>query len=139
MMTGTHCRFDGEVALVTGGARNIGLAVAMAFAAEGASVAIADICEDLETVPYKMSSKLDLKKAEEELSRMNKGMALGLVCDVRQERQVEALVRKTIERFGRLDILVNNAGVVSFSPLERLSEKAWNEILDICLNGYGRR
>ena len=130
----TKGAFKGKCALITGGARNIGLEIAKALASGGASVAIADICDDLKTIPYGLSSAEDLDQAIKEISVFDP-KALGLTCDVRSENQVEALIEKVIETFGRLDILVNNAGVSSLFPIEKLSEEAWDEVLDVCLKG----
>jgi NAD(P)-dependent dehydrogenase (short-subunit alcohol dehydrogenase family) len=124
----------GKGAMITGGARSIGLAIAKALASRGASVAIADICHDLETIPYRLSSTSDLNRAVEEISALGT-TALGLTCDVRSEDQVQATVQRVIEEFGHLDILINNAGVVSLYPIARLSEDAWNEVVDVCLKG----
>ena len=125
---------EGMCALVTGGARNIGFEIAKALASRGASVAVADICDDLKTIPYRLSSADDLDLALKELSALGP-KALGLTCDVRIESPVKALMNKVIVSFGKLDILVNNAGVNSLYPVERLSEEAWNEVLDVCLKG----
>ena len=134
MESGTGQAFKGRSALITGGARNIGLEIAKTLASRGASVAIADICKDLKTIPYRLSSRSDLNRAVEEISAFGK-MALGLTCDVRIESQVQAAVIRVIEEFGQLDILVNNAGVNSLFPIEKLSKDAWDEVLDVCLKG----
>ena len=126
--------FKDKTALITGGARNIGLTVARDLAAKGVSVAIADICRDLETVPYPLSSNNDLEKSVAELSSFGV-KAIGLTCDVRDENQVKETVERTIDEFGRLDILVNNAGVISLFCIGDLTENAWNEVLDVCLKG----
>lgn len=134
MANGINQQFKGRSALITGGARNIGLAIAKELASRGASVAIADICNDLKTIPYKLSSSKDLDEGVEELSAFG-GKTLGLVCDVRTESQVKTTTERVIEEFGHLDILVNNAGVVSLFPISQLSENAWNEVVDVCLKG----
>ena len=126
--------FKDKTALITGGARNIGLTVARDLAAKGVSVAIADICRDLETVPYPLSSSNDLEKSVAELSSFGV-KAIGLTCDVRDENQVRETVERTVDEFGRLDILVNNAGVISLFCIGDLTENAWNEVLDVCLKG----
>ncbi|NQU64134.1 MAG: mycofactocin-coupled SDR family oxidoreductase [SAR324 cluster bacterium] len=126
--------FKDKTVLITGGARNIGLAIAKDLATRGASVAIADICRDLETVPYRLSSSDDLEKSVAELT--SSGVkAIGLTCDVRDENQVRSAVAQVIKAFGHLDILVNNAGVISLFPISELTASAWNEVLDVCLKG----
>jgi NAD(P)-dependent dehydrogenase (short-subunit alcohol dehydrogenase family) len=126
--------FAGKSALITGGARNIGFAIAKELALRGASVALADICQDLSTIPYPLSSRESLEKATDHLSSLG-AKALGLVCDVRDERQVEGAVRRVLEEWGSIDVLVNNAGVISLYPIFELSQEAWNEVLDVCLKG----
>lgn len=126
--------FHSKVALITGGARNIGFEIAREFASRGASIAIADICRNLDTIPYDMSSSHDLNQALAKLEHLG-GEVMGLKCDVRNEHQVKSTIQKVVKSFGHLDILVNNAGVISLSTIETLSEEAWNEVLDICLKG----
>ena len=112
----------GRTALVTGGARNIGLAVAKALASDGADVAVVDICRDLETIPYSMSDRRTLEKAVSEIS--NHGVrSLGLTCDVRAEDQVKTSIERVIREFGQLDILVSNAATGGFRPLLNSTEK----------------
>jgi len=126
--------FSGKCALITGGARNIGLAIAKALARKGASVAIVDICRDLKTIPYALATTADLNKATQEISSLGV-KALGLPCDIRKEGQVRLAFDTVFKEFGRLDFLINNAGVASLYPITRLTEKAWNEVLDVCLKG----
>lgn len=126
--------FSGKCALITGGARNIGLAIAKALAQQGASVAIADICRDLKTIPYALATPADLEKATQEISELGV-RAMGVSCDIRKESQVRVAVEKVVKEFGRLDFLINNAGVASLYPITRLTAKAWNEVLDVCLKG----
>jgi NAD(P)-dependent dehydrogenase (short-subunit alcohol dehydrogenase family) len=126
--------FAGKSALITGGARNIGLAIARELAVQGASVAIADIGHDLPTIPYPLSAVESIERAEKELTTLG-ARALGLVCDVRDETQVREMVRHVVEQWGSIDILVNNAGVISLYPIRELSENAWDEVLDVCLKG----
>ena len=133
-MTSVNQEFSGKTALITGGARNIGLAVARVLAARGASVAIADICRDLETVPYSLCTAEDLDNSVAELTSTGAN-AIGLTCDVRNEDDVRQTVQQVIEEFGKVDILVNNAGVVSLYSIGEISETAWNEVLDVCLKG----
>ena len=90
--------FTGKVALVTGAASGLGFATAKAFAESGASVALADVNEK------------DVQAAAKELA--DKGFkALPIRCDVSKDDEVEAMVKQTFARFGRLDIAFNNAGI----------------------------
>jgi len=90
--------FRGQVALVTGASSGMGLATARAFAAQGASVALADINEGA------------LRAANDELTSAGQ-QALAVVCDVSDEDQVAALVDHTVATYGRLDMAFNNAGI----------------------------
>ncbi len=133
-MDQTGGELSGRVALITGGARNIGLSVARELGARGAKIAIADICRDLETIPYPMSHKEDLDCSVDELREAGI-TAEGFVCDVRDEARVSATISEIERLHGRLDILVNNAGVISLFPITELTETAWNEVMDVCLKG----
>jgi NAD(P)-dependent dehydrogenase (short-subunit alcohol dehydrogenase family) len=90
--------FEGKIALITGAASGIGLATAKAFAASGACVAMVDWNEEA------------VHSAAEELTAQGHN-ALAIVCDVSDDAQVEAMVKKTVATFGRLDAAYNNAGV----------------------------
>src|SRR2546426_7023493 len=90
--------FAGKVAFVTGAANGIGRATALAFAREGASVAVADISEQGNHETMRLIEKLG-------------ALALAVRCDVSQTDQVEAALDKAIAAFGRLDFAFNNAGV----------------------------
>src|SRR3989304_1730262 len=94
----------GKVALVTGGGRGIGQAIATAFAQQGARVAIASRRQD------------QLAAAARELEGLG-AEALALPMDVTERPQVEAAIAEIARRWGRLDILVNNAGVSGMTPL----------------------
>lgn len=89
---------EGKVALVTGAAQGIGFAAARAYAEAGASVALADLSEEL------------LNKATEQLKSEGYDV-ITIVCNVSDDAQVEAMVNKTVETFGRLDAAFNNAGI----------------------------
>jgi meso-butanediol dehydrogenase / (S,S)-butanediol dehydrogenase / diacetyl reductase len=109
-----------KVAVVTGGARGIGLAIARWFLAHGYQVAIWDIDEKT------------LKTAR---AGLNSEDVLALTCDISSPKQVQSAVRKVTKRFGRIDTLVNNAGVAIFKPLLDISWKDWRSIMDVNLDG----
>ncbi|CAB5110120.1 Oxidoreductase, short-chain dehydrogenase/reductase family [Olavius algarvensis associated proteobacterium Delta 3] len=127
-------KLDGKVAVVTGGARGNGLAAAKLMAAEGADIVIADICENMKTIPYDLSTADTMEKAVAEIEAMDR-RALGIKCDVRKAADVEAMVNKVIETFGKIDILVNNAGNSSMVAIAEMEEEVWDEVLDTHLKG----
>ena len=90
--------FTGQVALVTGAAKGMGLATARMFAKSGASVVLADIDGDLAAA------------AAEQIAREG-GTAIGIACDVAEEAQVAAMVDRAVDKYGRLDMAFNNAGI----------------------------
>lgn len=119
----TMHRFTRKVAFVTGAASGIGRAAALAFAAEGARVAIAD----------RMEAPLEQLRAEIEAAG---GEVLAIRCDVSMPEEVEAAITRTVERFGRLDCAFNNAGVENrATPVHEIELGEWDRILDINLRG----
>ncbi|MBD9562245.1 SDR family NAD(P)-dependent oxidoreductase [Pseudomonas sp. PDM09] len=113
----------GQVAVITGAASGIGLALAMAFAQRGVHIALLDIESEA------------LSEAARNV--MSKGVqVLPLVCDVANRAEVEAARDQVLERFGRVDILCNNAGVMlPFGPLWTLDATGWEWILNVNLRG----
>lgn len=113
---------SGRVAIITGGAKGIGRGIALKFAEEGCSVAIADI---------------SLKEAKNTLAEVNKRGREGLAiqCDVTNRQQVRQTVDKVIDKWGKIDILVNNAGGMTSAPLpiEDVSEELWDKVQDLNL------
>jgi NAD(P)-dependent dehydrogenase (short-subunit alcohol dehydrogenase family) len=116
-------RFTGRVALVTGAASGIGQATAVAFAREGARVAILD-------------RTADALQPTAEAVRAAGGEGLVLACDIARPEQVEAAIAETVATFGRLDIAFNNAGVENVAaPVAEIALADWDRILDINLRG----
>ena len=115
--------FSGQVAVVTGGAVNIGRGIARRFAAAGADVVIA----------YN-SSAGPARELVGDIEAAG-GQALAVQADVRKDEQVRRLVQATVERFGRADVLVNNAGIFTVSPQVELSDGDWDAVFDTNLRG----
>jgi 2-deoxy-D-gluconate 3-dehydrogenase len=110
------------VAIVTGGGRGIGKAIARSLAAAGASVVVAS----------RTGSELDA--IAEEIRQTGVG-AEAVVTDLTSAEQIENLIERTVAGFGRIDILVNNAAASYMAPLLEFSEKGWNRIFDTSCRG----
>lgn len=115
-------RFAGRVAVVTGGAKGIGLAVTRAFIAGGASVVLSG------------RDEAAMEGVCAELKRGG-GKALAIKVDVSREADARALSERTLQAFGKADILINNAGVTRDGLLVRMSDEDWNQVLDTNLKG----
>ena len=113
---------SGKVAIVTGGSRGIGKATAMLLAQNGVDVVITS------------KNKINLENAAKEMKNV-----VAFAGDIRNENDVENVVKNTLENFGKIDILVNNAGIFpKVKPLHEISEKEWNEVIDVNLTGQFR-
>lgn len=118
----TERRFAGKVAFVTGAGSGIGRATAIAFAAEGANVVLADI---------------DAAGNEEtaRLAGEHGGQVLAVKCDVTSSSDIQAAINQTVQEFGRLDAAFNNAGIEQPpAPLVDISEDEWSRLLDVNLS-----
>lgn len=116
-------RFFEKVVIVTGGASGIGRAIAHAFAAQGAFVAIAD------------SNQPAAESAAAQITQDTGTRTLAIHTDVTDEQSVEASVERTIREFGGVDILVSNAGIQWIAPVDQLSLTEWKRILAVHLDG----
>ena len=116
-------KLKGKTAIVTGGGRGIGKAIALAFAREGANVAVV--------------SRTEKEIAQTAIEIMSLGQrALPIKADVSDKRDVEHLVRATVRKFGGLDILVNNASILGpVGPLAENSVESWIGTIHINLIG----
>ncbi|HGM6667679.1 TPA: SDR family oxidoreductase [Serratia marcescens] len=109
----------GKVALITGGAAGIGLAIAERYLQNGARVALLDRAPQVAEVARQLDAEA----------------ALGVVADVTDAASVELAVAQIEAHFGRLDVLVNSAGIVALHPAEELPEAAWDATLAVNLKG----
>jgi len=116
--------FEGKVALVTGAARGIGKAIALAFAREKAHVVVNDI-----------SPEKELKEVEREITSAFGVKCLAIRADVTQSDQVDNMVSQVERAFQRLDILVNNAGIIRRGSIETVTEDEWDQVIRVNLKG----
>lgn len=112
-------RVDGKVALITGGAQGIGAASARLLVAEGAKVVLGDILDDKG------------KALADELGENARYLHL----DVTSDEDWKAAVAFTVAEFGKLDVLFNNAGIANLAPINRFSQKKWDDAIAVNLTG----
>ncbi len=117
-------RLQDKVALITGSGQGIGKAIALAFAREGAKIAVNDIF-------------FNEQKARETASALRElgGEAEAFLADVSSEEQVNNMVLQIVQRFGRVDILINNAGINRDGLLHKGDLKNWDAVLQVNLTG----
>lgn len=116
-------RLDGRVAIVTGGARGLGRAMVEALASAGASVVLTARAREA------------AESAAQEVARDTRRPALGVAAEVTRTSDINDMVARTLERFGRVDILINNAGINIRKPIEQFDEAEWDQVLDTNLKG----
>ena len=112
-----------KVAIITGARRGMGRTHALTLAKAGARVVVSDISQE------------DCEKVVEEIKKEG-GEAMAIKCDVSKKSEVEAMIKETVEKWGRIDILVNNAGIAEFKPFLDLTEEDWDRTININLKGY---
>lgn len=116
-------RLDGKAIYVTGGASGIGKSVAMALAEAGADVAIVDI--NLEGA----------EAAAKEIADATGSKTIAIQCNVTDKDEVEAMVAKVVDTYGKLDAAFNNAGICLNVPAEEMTYEQWSKVININLNG----
>ena len=125
---------DGQVAVITGGARGQGRADAVALAQLGARIVLCDVPAPMSSVRYELGSAEDLALTVS-LVREAGSSAIALPADVRDPAAVGQVADAAIAEFGQIDILVANAGIVSTGRLWELSDEAWQEMIATNLTG----
>lgn len=114
--------FKDKVALVSGAARGIGKTISLLFAQFGAHLALIDI------------NREDLKNVQKEAEKLGQ-RALIVGVDISKKEQIRRGVERVLNYFGSIDIVINNAGVGQMDPVEEISEKKWDEVLNVNLKG----
>jgi 3-oxoacyl-[acyl-carrier protein] reductase len=112
----------GRTAVVTGGSKNIGLAIAKKFAKSGMNVAILSVSQG-------SASK------ESDIINNQGGVSIGIQCDVSNEHSVEVALKQVYNKFGAIDVLVNSAGILDTAKMDEMTVKHWDNVLSINLRG----
>ncbi|MBM3144993.1 MAG: 3-oxoacyl-[acyl-carrier-protein] reductase [Chloroflexi bacterium] len=115
--------FEGRVAIVTGGSRGIGKAIATLFAQLGADIAIADRCSE--------TSQATVKEIADATGRR----AICSMTDVADFEQAQKMVEHVLDEFGKVDIIVNNAGITRDDLIIRMPEEDWDDVINVNLKG----
>ncbi|MGB3511444.1 MAG: 3-oxoacyl-ACP reductase family protein [Microcoleaceae cyanobacterium] len=119
----THIDLDGKVALVTGSSRNIGRAIALEMAQQGASVVI-----------NARTSAQEAESTAKEVAALGV-KAIPVLADVGDESQVQGMVKQVLEEFGQIDILVNNTGLRRSRAITEMTTEEWRRVLAVNLDG----
>jgi NAD(P)-dependent dehydrogenase (short-subunit alcohol dehydrogenase family) len=122
-MTVPNFSLRGKVAIVTGGSRGIGKAIALGFAEAGADITIADVNME------------EANKTVGEIKALHR-RALAVETNISIKSQVDNMVAKTVEELGTIDILVNDAAINIMRPLVDLREDGWDKVMNVDLKGY---
>jgi 3-oxoacyl-[acyl-carrier protein] reductase len=115
-------KLKNRVAIITGGAKGIGKAIALTLVREGAKVALVDIDrEGLEILKHEIEK--------------NGGEGFALPCDISKSREVSEMINQVFRKFGRIDILINNAGIIRRGTIETVTEEDWDRVIEVNLKG----
>jgi SDR family mycofactocin-dependent oxidoreductase len=127
-------RVAGKVAFITGAARGQGRSHALRLAAEGADIIAVDLCQQVASVPYAMSTPEDLAETVSEVEALDRRI-VATQADVRDYAAVKAALDDGVAQLGRLDIVSANAGIFSFGALADLDDTTWKDMIDVNLTG----
>ena len=130
----TNSRFHDRTVFITGAARGMGRAHALAFAREGARLVLCDACRQYNTVPYALTQPEELVSLASEIEQMGRPV-LAEQVDVTDLAAMSALAERAQRELGPIDILVANAGLYSFAPSWELTEEQWDETVNVDLKG----
>jgi NAD(P)-dependent dehydrogenase (short-subunit alcohol dehydrogenase family) len=122
-MTTPNVSLKGKIAIVTGGGRGIGSAIALGFAQAGANVVVAS------------RTPADLERVKSQIENLGRH-ALAVQTNIAVKAEVDNMVAKTLEKFGTIDILVNNAAINIMRNLVDLREDGWDKVMNVDLKGY---
>lgn len=130
-------RVSGKVAFITGGARGQGRSHALRLAEEGADIIVCDLIQQIDSIPYPMSTAEDLA----ETVRLVEGLDRRIIArqvDVRDQAGLDSLIADAIAEFGHIDIVCANAGIMSMAPTWEITDESWSDMIDVNLTGVWR-
>jgi (+)-trans-carveol dehydrogenase len=127
-------RFQGRTVFITGAARGMGRAHALAFAREGARLVVCDACRQYSSVPYPLAQPAELASLVSEIEQIGSPV-LGARVDVTDLAAMQALAERAKHELGPIDIVIANAGVYSFAPSWEMTEEQWDETVNVDLKG----
>jgi (+)-trans-carveol dehydrogenase len=130
-------KLDGRVAFVTGGARGQGRSHALRLAEEGADIVTVDIVAPIEDVYYDAPVPEDLEETARLVAKEGVGV-LAEQADVRDQAALDAVVAAALGRFGHIDIVVANAGIAAHAPTWEMTDRQWQNVIDVNLTGVWR-
>lgn len=127
-------RLTGKVALITGGARGQGRAIAEKFAGEGADIVICDVCERLPGMQYPGATRDELAETKRRVEAQGR-RCIAEIADVRDLDALETLATRAVDELGKIDILCANAGMAAWVSALETTEEQWREMIDVNLTG----
>ncbi len=126
---------NGKAAIVTGAARGIGRAIAVALADAGADIMGIDIAAPASTeTTYTPATKKDLDDTAK-LVQAKQRRFIGVVADIRDMNAMNNAAAKAIKEFGKIDILIANAAIQTYMPVAQMNQKQWTDVIDVNING----
>ena len=127
-------RVEGKVAFITGAARGQGRSHAIRLAQEGADIIAVDLCRQVDSVPYPMSTPDDLAETVKKVEALDRRI-VATEADIRDYGALKKALDDGVAELGRLDIVSANAGISSFGRLDELPEQTWQDMIDTNLTG----
>lgn len=113
-------KLDEKKAIVTGGARGLGQAIAVGLAEAGADIALADV--------------LDMSETKQQIEKLGR-RCITITADLSRKESADTIVNQTVKQLGGIDILFNNAGIIRRAPFTEFSEKDWDDVMNINIRG----
>ncbi|MFC9359203.1 mycofactocin-coupled SDR family oxidoreductase [Rhodococcus sp. NPDC057014] len=127
-------RVDGKVAFITGAARSQGRSHAVRLAEEGADIIAVDICQQIDTVPYPLSTEEDLAETARLVEKHGRRIVT-MQADVRDADAMKKAVQAGLDEFGHIDIVSANAGIWSSNRTWELTQEQWDDMIGVNLTG----